>query len=205
MAAVLTSPTLAPNVRSDDDSYGWPTLRRDWVDALACDDRLTAGSRALGMLLATRSNDRGKLVFGSQVRLAEVLKVSVRSIVRYVRELELLGYVRVFRSKPQRDADGKWWRRLTNRYRLVVPKRATRSSLEAPRRRLKAAYAVVSSHVHLRDSSGTRDPYREPQPRVAPPGVVAAPAEEAPSGPLADFRAQMRAAAAGLRGGTAAG
>jgi hypothetical protein len=147
--------------------------RREWQDCAARDSRLTAGAKGLVGLLASRSDDAGKPVWGSQSRIAVVLQVSVRSVVRYVGELAHHGYVRVFGSLPFRGPDGRWIRRKSNIYYLTVPKKVSRQ--EPPwrrRRRERAAMATESeqsSTSRLEDSSVTSTPERVAQPSLHPP------------------------------------
>ena len=122
----------------------WPK-RRQWLDRIAGDVRLTSGAKAWLCLLASRSNDAGKPVFGRQSRQAAALARSDRSVRSYRLEAEQLGYIKTYRSKPQRGPDGCWRRRRTNRYYLVLPARQT-DTQAAPRRRQKALYCVVPAN-----------------------------------------------------------
>jgi hypothetical protein len=121
----------------------WPK-RRQWLDRIACDTRLTAGAKSWLMLLAQRSDDTGKPVWGNQARMAGQLGRCERSVRRYLVEAATLGYLQVFRSKPLRGPDGRWCRRKANAYYLCLPRRAT-DALPAPRRRQRAPYCRVSS------------------------------------------------------------
>ena len=121
----------------------WPK-RRQWLDRIACDTRLTAGAKSWLMLLAQRSDDAGKPVWGNQARMAGQLDRCERSVRRYLVEAATLGYLQVFRSKPLRGPDGRWCRRKANAYYLCLPRRAT-EALPAPRRRQRAPYCRISS------------------------------------------------------------
>ncbi len=70
------------------------------------------------MLLAKRSDDNGKPVWGNIGR-------SDRSVRRYRAEAEDLGYVTVYRSKPERGPSGRWSRRKANSYYLRLPAQGT--------------------------------------------------------------------------------
>jgi hypothetical protein len=121
----------------------WPK-RRQWMDRIACDHRLTAGAKSWLMLVANRSDNTGKPVWGSQVRMAAALGRCDRSVRRYLVEAVALGYVQVFRSKPQRGPDGRWSRRRSNSYYLCLPSRKT-EEVAAPRRRQRVPYCTISS------------------------------------------------------------
>ena len=121
----------------------WPK-RRQWLDRIACDTRLTVGAKSWLMLLAQRSDDAGKPVWGNQARMAAQLGRCDRSVRRYLVEAATLGYLQVFRSRPLRGSDGRWCRRKANAYYLCLPRRET-EDLPAPRRRQRAPYCRVSS------------------------------------------------------------
>ena len=130
----------APLNRTD-RRRSWPK-RRPWLDRIAHDDRLTSGCKAWLSLLASRSDDQAKPVFGRQTKMAEQLGRSDRSVRSYRQEAEQLGYVKTYRAKPERGRDGRWGRRRTNRYYLCLPARET-AAQPAPRRRQRAPYCVV--------------------------------------------------------------
>lgn len=159
----------------------WPK-RRQWLDRIAVDARLTRGAKAQLMVLAARSDNAGKPVWGCQARLAADSDISVRTVRRYTAEAEALGYLRVFRSRPQRGPDGRWCRRKSNSYYLSLPPAS--GAVEAPRRVKPAGRCVVASHKrrsHLADSAGPSSPYGERQPACSPPemeiSTAAAPPE----------------------------
>lgn len=122
----------------------WPK-RRQWLDRIAGENRLTTGAKAWLMLLAKRSDDGGKPVWGNQVKMALHIGRSDRSVRRYRAEAEDLGYVTVYRSKPERGPSGRWSRRKANSYYLRLPAKDT-DQLDAPRRRQRASYCVVRSY-----------------------------------------------------------
>lgn len=184
--------------------------RREWLHVGAHDARLTAGSKTLLNLLAARSDDAGKPVWGSQSRIAAILGVSVRSVVRYVAELASHGYVRVFGSLPSRSADGRWHRRKSNIYYLTVPTKESRS--EAPWRRRRRERSTMptdsaqSSTSRLEDSSVTSTPERVAQPSPPPaislpptPSETAAPFVRLPDAVAEERFASMRRLLAGAR------
>ena len=130
--------------RTHPNGRAWPK-RRQWLDRISTDTRLTHGCKAWLLQLAKRSDDLGKPVWGSQVKMAAELGRCDRSVRRYRFEAEQLGYVLVFRSKPQRGADGRFCRRKANSYYLCLPGKA-KAAQTAPRRRQRAPYCVVRRH-----------------------------------------------------------
>jgi hypothetical protein len=163
-----------------DRRRAWPK-RRAWSDRIAHDDRLTSGCKAWLGLLASRSDDTGKPVWGRQTRMAEQLGRSDRSVRSYRQEAEELGYVKTYRAKPQRGRDGRWGRRRTNRYYITLPVRET-ATQPAPRRRQRVPYCVVPAtrlHApHLPETDRRSNPFRVP-PTTAhpPPDIPTAPPE----------------------------
>jgi hypothetical protein len=157
--------------------------RRQWLDRVAEDSRLTAGSKTWLLLLARRSDDAGKPVWGRQTRQAEDLGRGERSVRRYRAEAEELGYVKCYRAKPERDAHGRWCRRRTNTYYLCLPGRET-AAQDAPRRRQRAGYCVLKDnqrpssgrHAVLPDSHGRSTPFGVRKPPPPPPREHSAPA-----------------------------
>lgn len=165
----------------------WPK-RRQWLDRIAGENRLTTGAKAWLMLLAKRSDDGGKPVWGNQVKMALHIGRSDRSVRRYRAEAEDLGYVTVYRSKPERGPSGRWCRRKANSYYLRLPAKDTEQA-DAPRRRQRAGYCVVRSHQaaeadtapvrhdrrpfgaggHLPDTDGRSSPLRGASTDAAPP------------------------------------
>ena len=84
-------------------------------------------------LVASRSDDAGKPAWGAQARIGVALGRSERSVRRYVAEAEELGYLKVYRAKPERGPQGRWHRKKTNVYYLCLPKAG--DDRPAPRRR----------------------------------------------------------------------
>lgn len=151
----VTGPNRADRRRA------WPK-RRAWLDRIGAETRLTSGCKSWLLLLARRSDDAGKPVWGRQTKMAAELGRSDRSVRAYSVEAEQLGYLTVYRSRPVRGPHGRWGRRKTNRYYLTLPARET--AKPAPRRRQRAGYcAVPASHgsrVHLPESNGPSNPLR---------------------------------------------
>lgn len=172
----------------------WPK-RRQWLDRIACDPQLTRGAKALLLLLASRSDDSGKPVWGGQAKLSVQSDTSIRTVRRYVVEAEALGYVQVYRSRPVRGLDGRWCRRRSNSYYLCLPARG--EAVGAPRRVKPAGRCVVASHKrrsHLPDAAGPSSPYGESQPARSRPEMtipMAATRPEAESGPFVGDKAAL--------------
>jgi len=98
-----------------------PSVRRKWLARLAKTKELSSGARALGALLASRSSDQGKHCWGFQTKIAEELNVTDRAVRNWCRELEEAGAVVVERCTPYLHPKlGRFSRRWTNRYHLVV-------------------------------------------------------------------------------------
>jgi len=134
--------------RTHRDGKPWPK-RRQWLDRISAETRLTHGCKAWLLNLAKRSGDGGKPVWGNQEKMATELGRCSRSVRRYRAEAETLGYVLVFRSRPLRGPDGRFCRRKANSYYLCLPAKA-KAAEPAPRRRQRAPYCVVRRH---RDAS----------------------------------------------------
>ena len=149
----------------------WPK-RRQWRDRIDKDSRLTTGCKAWLGVLASRSDDAGKPCWGNQVKMADQLGRSDRSVRRYLVEAVALGYVRVFRSEPERGRNGRWCRRKANTYYLCLPNRDT-ATKPAPRRTQRAPYCVATTgrphRRHLPDSDGRSSPFGVRQPPPHPP------------------------------------
>jgi len=119
----------------------WPK-RRAILDAVAIDARLTSGCKTFLLLLCRRSDDTAKPVWGAQTKMAVQLGRSDRTVRRYRAELEDLGYLTVYRSKPQRGPNGRWSRRRSNTYYLHIAPRAGQSR-DAPRRQQRTPFSVL--------------------------------------------------------------
>jgi hypothetical protein len=156
-----TTATIAPP--SDEHLFafrprkGWPK-RRQWLQRVAVAAQLTTGCRAWLALVAGRSDDLGKPVWGTQERMGAQMGMSARSCRRYVREAELAGFVKVQRSHPYRGRSGRWERRASNVYVLTVPPGGADGSPEAPVRVRKAGYCVLKCRSHLGATDGPSTP-----------------------------------------------
>jgi hypothetical protein len=165
----------------------WPK-RRDWLYSIGTDRRLTSGCKSWLLLLARRSDDAGKPVWGRQTKQADDLGRGDRSVRRYRVEAEQLGYVKCYRARPQRGPDGRWSRRATNRYYLCLPSRMM-AVQPAPRRRQRSPYCVVRAtsarSSHLADSNGRLNPdgVCQPAPHPPVPNIKPAASHEKPTPP----------------------
>ncbi len=190
-----------------DRRAAWPK-RRQWLDRIAADTRLTTGAKAWLMLLAERSDDTGKPVWGNQVKMAQRIGRCDRSVRRYRAEAEALGYVVVYRSKPQRGPSGRWCRRKANAYYLRLPAKSS-TELAAPRRRQRAGYCVVpprrpappipTAAPVLADSDGRSSPLRGAPTSAAPPNRPFMPAPTRPKPPNPTERAAVAALIADMK------
>lgn len=164
----------------------WPK-RRQWLDRLAGEHRLTSGAKSFLLLLARRSDDAGKPVWGNQMKMAAELLCSDRSVRRYLVEAVDLGYVVCYRTTPEQGTDGRWFRRRSNSYYFLLPGRET-ASRPAPRRRQRAGYCVLvdpferkptigavrarKSWSGLADSDGRSPPFGGRKPAPSPQDVL---------------------------------
>jgi hypothetical protein len=105
-----------------------------------------------------------------------------RSVRRYRAEAETLGYVAVYRSKPQRGPSGRWSRRKANAYYLRIPPTATTVTLGAPRRRQRAGYCVVASHHPTGRSRPASQPHQDGVCVLADSDGRSSPSRGAPTG-----------------------
>lgn len=179
---------------------GWKTKRRQWLDLIAHDTRLTDGCKAFLLLLARRSNDEGKPVWGFQERLAETLARARRSVGRYTAEAEGLGLLIVVRAPRLQRLDGTWHRAQTNKYYLRIPTPLERD-LKALRRRNRKA-ASMREHPARTDVTAVshKTPFgeaSEPLPRET---AVLDGHTDPETGEIFDFRAQLAERRAWLRG-----
>ncbi len=209
MSAADTAPNRAAR------RAAWPK-RRQWLDYIAGENRLTTGAKAWLILLAKRSDDGGKPVWGNQIKMALHIGRSDRSVRRYRAEAEELGLVTVYRSDPVQGRSGQFCRRKANCYYLRLPAKGT-EHLDAPRRRQRAGYCVVrpqpdhaskpnhhvqrvSDHSDLPDSDGRSSPLRGASTAAAPPVSDIQPVWSPPTEPeraaaaahLAEARARLR-------------
>lgn len=171
--SAATAPTLAPASSPQSDPRArakrpWPR-RRSWLGRVARATQLTTGCRAWLLLLAGRSDDLGKPVWGTQERMGEHLGMSARTVRRYAAEAAAAGFVKVYRSTPLRGPDGRFYRRASNVYYLTLPPSAPVEATEGPRRRVKAGYCVLKSRSHLPDTHGpSTAPLGQGEPAAAP-------------------------------------
>lgn len=176
--------------------------RRDWLDRVSSEHRLTAGAKAWLLLLAARSDDQAKPVWGTQLRMAEILDRSDRSVQRYLVEAEQLGYVKAYRSRPVRGPEGRWCRRKSNCYYLTIP------SLDGPLAALSGRHLRrQAAPRHLPDSHVGSTPFGARQPSPLAPEVMQkladAPLKATAEGELLDpaqFFASLRASLPPRRG-----
>jgi hypothetical protein len=165
-ATATTLPTGLPSRRDERarSPRPWPRRRR-WLDSVALAAQLTTGCRGWLLLLAGRSDDAGAPVWGCQAKMAAQLGCSERTVRRYAVEAAAAGFVKVFRAKPLRGPDGRFYRRRSNVYYLTQPVAEPQEATEGPRRRRKAGYCVLKSRSHLPDTHGPStapDGAREP-------------------------------------------
>jgi hypothetical protein len=152
------------------------------MDRVSRDVRLTSGCKVwLVGVIARRSDDFGRRVWGTQARMGVELGRSERSVRRYVVEAEQLGYLRVYRAQAERDlATGRWFRKQSNTYWIALPAKDT-VRLVAPRRRQRAGYCIVRPPrlrvSHLPDSDGRSTPDRGVQTATPPPAGNSTPSE----------------------------
>ena len=161
--------------------------RRQWLAYVATCPVLHRQTRAWLMLLARRSDDYGKPVWGHQHRQAVELGCSERMVRHYRAEAEAAGVISTDRADPERDDSGIWFRRRTNVYALTFPTTARRAA--------NTAVGRPRPWSHL-PATGCRS---EPDVREPPPaseaGLAAAPAEIAAPPPPNDRLAQRDSAA----------
>jgi hypothetical protein len=149
----------------------WPK-RRQWLDRIAGDCRLTHGAKAWLILLGRRSDDAGKPVWGNQKKMGAQIGRCDRSVRRYRLEAEELGYVKTYHAKPQHGPGGQIVHQKSNTYYLCLPARQT-TTRPAPRRRERAPYCVIAAaarhRYHRADSHNRPSPLRVRQPPLTPP------------------------------------
>lgn len=95
------------------------TRRGRWLDSVH-KAKLSPGAKAFALCLAARSNSTAKSVYGTQLKQADEIARSDRSVRRYRKELEEAGLITVVRSSPRRDEQGRFSRLFTNIYNFVV-------------------------------------------------------------------------------------
>jgi hypothetical protein len=167
-APILSAPSDSTRDPQTSARRPWPRRRR-WLGKVARATHLTTGCRAWLLVLAGRSDDLGKPVWGTQERMGEHMGMSARTVRRYAAEAAAAGFVKVYRSTPQRGPDGRYYRRASNVYYLVMPATPPEEATEAPRRRKKAGYCVLKPTSHLADSHGpSTAPLGQGEPATAP-------------------------------------
>lgn len=205
--STATAPNLAASsaTRSDlkRDRRGKWNRRRAWLDAALRVHQLLPSERLVAGLLASRSDDDGKPVYGTQVNMGAELGLSERTIRRCVASLAAVGLVRIISHPAVMDARGRFVRRPCNVYVLTLPPRADLAAVEAPRRVRKAGYCVVKPRSHPPDSHGLTTPITGGVPTPAPVEAQACDAEtgEIAHEPTAEEHARgMASLWAALRG-----
>ena len=117
------------------------------VEAIRSDP--TVGHAATGLavhMLWTYTDDSLRAAWPSQATIAESYGVGEGYVKRLLRQLREAGWLHVEVSRPERGADGRWFRRRTNRYRWAWRRAcavATRAIREAYRRALDAKAQVT--------------------------------------------------------------
>lgn len=143
-ATTSTLPVSLPREREGRrDRARWRTKRRGWLDLVRSAHQLTSGAVRVALLLAGRSDDTAKPVWGTQVNMGTELALSERTVRRCLGELEALGLIRVDRHPAWRDTSGLFWHRPCNTYHLTMPARAALRAAEPPRRVPKLGYCPV--------------------------------------------------------------
>jgi hypothetical protein len=161
MAAATTStlPASPPRRREGGRSRrGKWNRRRTWLDTVLRCALLTANAVRVATLLASRSDDDAKAVWGTQVHMGEELGLSERTIRRCLLELEQLALIRVERRPAWCGPGGRFVHRPCNTYVLTVPTGASLAAAEAPRRVVKAGYCRVKPSTLLPDSNDRSTP-----------------------------------------------
>lgn len=165
-----TLATRAPQKRDRwRDRRGKWNRRRAWTDLLSTLTLLTANAHHVAALLAKRSDDDGKPVWGTQVNMAEALGISERTVRRCLAELEALGLIRVERRPAWVGAGGRFIHRPCNTYILCLPTRGALEAAEAPRRVPKAGYCrVKAQHSPTGQQWPHNPPYGVEEPHATP-------------------------------------
>ncbi|WP_158657454.1 helix-turn-helix domain-containing protein [Blastococcus saxobsidens] len=133
-----------------------PHRRRQVLSHVRSDHSIIRSTLATFAVLLEHSGDDAGKVWPSQVRVARMLGVSVRTVQRHIRELRDAGYLLVYPSPPVRDeATGQYRRKRTNRYYFVFTKTPGRGRRRARSRR---------SHLHDTDGVSTTYVVSNPRP-----------------------------------------
>ncbi len=132
-----------------------PHRRRQVLSHVRSDHSIIRSTVATFAVLLEHSGDDAGKVWPSQIRVARMLGVSVRTVQRHIRELRDAGYLLVYPSPPVRDeATGQYRRKRTNRYYFVFTKTPGRG-----RRKVR------SRRSHLHDTDGVSTTYVVSNPR----------------------------------------
>ncbi len=135
-----------------------PTRRRRYMNAVRGNATITRSAIATLQALLDHSDEFTKRAWPSQIRLAEMVHVSVRTIQRHLKELAEAGYLLIFGQKPIIDpATGQFRYRKTNRYYFTMrnPGSGIRKRRN-PRSHLPDTDAsVIDRSINHRRSSGT--------------------------------------------------
>ena len=100
-----------------------PTRRRRFLKRVRSNPTITRAALVTLEELLEYSDDTAKKVWPSQLRVAKLTHVHVRTVQRHVKELKDAGYLLIFGSRAVRDpATGRWHRKKTNRYYFCTPK-----------------------------------------------------------------------------------
>ncbi|MHB1447215.1 MAG: hypothetical protein ACYCTI_13120 [Acidimicrobiales bacterium] len=160
--------------RQKDRSY-----RRRWLERVAFDRRLTSGCKDWLGLLASRSDDTGKAVWGAQARQADELGRHHGTVRRYRAEAETAGYILTKSADPERDhATGRFYRRHSNTYIPLMP---SAEALEGPAPRRRQRYCgpaegsksrshLARTHARSTPVRGVSKPRPGPSETIRPPG-----------------------------------
>jgi hypothetical protein len=165
------------------------TRRRLWSYLVATDHRLSRGCRAFLLLIANRSSDDGKVVYGRQTNQARDLACCDRTIRRYRAEGERAGYLHTVRWRPERGRDGHWTRQQTNRYYMATPAQASPDDAPAP----EHAATRTSPTKALVRPCGHHRPVEPPYGVVKPPDPVESEPAGGPPTPLDEALANIDA------------
>jgi hypothetical protein len=112
------------------------TRRGRWLDHVVDNANvlgLSRGAVALATAISRWGGATLKEVWGDQNKFAELALCSPSQFRANMKELENARLMEVDRCEPERGPDGRWFRRLTNRYRFLVPARPKKPRSDQPR------------------------------------------------------------------------